>query len=224
MLEKLYNVIVEYNADIAICMTRDYDESGKNVIGYVNCPKEILELTNIESIKYMLDEKIYKGVCWGKLYKKELFYNLRFNSQTKICEDLELLYKVFYKSKKVVCIPEQLYDWRDRKDSVTKEKVSDKWNDEFRVCEEIIKFSQEKCPEIIEYARKRYIRINYTLICNNMKLQYYDNFNQLQNNLRKYKLNKKNLFPIKTRLKIFILIYFPWLYKEYVKIKNRVKG
>lgn len=220
MIETMYNEIKKENADICICGTNDVDENNGRILNASNSPKSKLILNNIESMKYILDEKVYNGVCWGKLYRKELFNNLQFNKQTRIAEDLELLYKIFFKSSKIVYIPDKLYNWLDRTTSVTKEQFNNKWMDEIRVCEEIISFSENNCPEILEYAKKRYIRINITLACkvieNNGSKK---DFKMLKNNVKKYKLKNKKMLGRKNNLRRIAILYMPFLIKLYGKIK-----
>lgn len=60
----------------------------------------------------------YYVVACGKLYKKECFNNLRFDTG-KIHEDEFILHKLFYEIKKIVCINDLLYEYRRTGSSIT---------------------------------------------------------------------------------------------------------
>lgn len=167
MIETIYNKIICENADIVICGVKSIDENNNVINQSINTKEN--KFNNVNAIKVMLDEKLFYSVCWAKLYKKKLFNNIKFNPKIRIAEDMDVLYRVLYKSNKIVQIPERLYNWTNRKDSVTKENDISKWQDEIDVCENIIKFCKENCKEIENYAIKRYIRINKTLILKNIK-------------------------------------------------------
>lgn len=219
MVEIMYYKIIEKNADIVICDTNNVDENGK--IYYKNIENEEMILDNVEALRYMLDEKIYNGVCWGKLYKRELFTAYKFNKDIKIAEDLEVLYKIFFYSNTIVYIPEKKYNWLVRKDSVTKENFNEKWIGEIKICEEIIKFIEKKCNDIMDYAIKRYIRINVTcainIIRNNGKKE---NLEYLQKNIKKYKIKNKKILENIDKVKIFLVLYLPWVAKIVMNLKK----
>ena len=177
---------------------------------------------NIEAIKEMLDEKLFNCVCWAKLYKKELFRNIKFNSKIRIAEDMDVLYRVFYKSNKIIQIPERLYNWTSRGDSVTKGNDMSKWQDEIDVCENIIKFCEENCNEIEDYAVKRYIRINLTLAVKNLKEKgSNENFEYLRNNLIKYNVRSNKVIDKKMKIRIYAIEKIHIIIKLAYKIKNR---
>ena len=169
----------------------------------------------------MLDEKLFNCVCWAKLYKKEVFSDIEFNAKIRIAEDMDVLYRVFYKSNKIIQIPERLYNWTSRGDSVTKGNDMSKWQDEIDVCENIIKFCEENCNEIEDYAVKRYIRINLTLSLNNLKENgTKENYNTLKKNLKKYDIEKNKAIRKKEKIKVKMIIYHPQVIKLLYKIKG----
>lgn len=222
MIEVMINQIINNNADICICGNSDVDEKG-NIINFtsLDANSKIFKMDNISALKCMLDEKPYNGVCWGKLYKRSLFNDLYFNRKIRIAEDLEVLYKVFYKAKQVVYIPDALYNYSINTTSVTHDLLSDKWLDEINVCDEIVKFSEEHCQEISDYAKKRYIRINFTLAERIFEHNYnMISLKEIKSNLKKYKLNNKNILNKNFKIKIFLIEYIPFVLKIYYKLKK----
>nr|WP_320057195.1 glycosyltransferase [uncultured Bacteroides sp.] len=115
MYETLLGLMVEYNADISMCShflefnnaTKANSDSG-----------EILVFNNKEAVSNLLDDTIIKNYLWEKLYKRELFIDIRFPiGQTY--EDMATQYRLFYNSKKTVSLSSPKYHYRIRKGSVT---------------------------------------------------------------------------------------------------------
>ena len=220
MIETMAKKIMKKNADIVICGVTDRDEENNIINQSLNKKENVFN--NIEAIKEMLDEKLFNCVCWAKLYKKELFRNIKFNSKIRIAEDMDVLYRVFYKSNKIIQIPERLYNWTSRGDSVTKGNDMSKWQDEIDVCENIIKFCEENCNEIEDYAVKRYIRINLTLAVKNLKEKgSNENFEYLRINLIKYNVRSNKVIDKKMKIRIYAIEKIHIIIKLAYKIKNR---
>ena len=220
MIERMYNVIEEKKADVVICGNKNIDENGK--ITNADIKNKELDMSGIDGLKGLLAEDIYNCVSWGKLYKKSVFSNNKFNCETKICEDLEVLYKIFYKCKKIVYIPDKLYVWLSRKDSVTKQKYNDLWRGEISICDKIVEFTRLNCPNITEYAIKRYIRVIlscFFIIEDNFD----DNFRELRLKLRKYKLKEKKLLSVRKRLFMYMVVVMPHITKIILKRRKMIK-
>lgn len=106
MYQKLYKKIKEYNADLAICGYNQVDEHTDRIIRNVCMP-----------IEGLIDKKdaimniCYKGsfvVVWNKIFKRELFKNLRFTFG-KVAEDLFIMYELFHKCARIVSVSENYY-------------------------------------------------------------------------------------------------------------------
>lgn len=221
MIETMYKTMKEDNADIIICGTKNVNENNEEIINENPIKKQKRIFNNILGIQYMLDEKLYTNVCWGKIYKKSLFDNNMFNENIKIAEDLDVLYKIFFKAQKIIYIPQKEYIWLDRNNSVTKERFNSKWRDEIKVCEDIIKFTQIKCNDITDYAIKRYIRINMTCAIDILKNGgKKEDLKDLQRNIKKYKISNKKILTNKEKVKIFCVSNFSSIVKYIIKIRN----
>ena len=76
--------------------------------------------TGREAVKDLLIfQKNIEIVTWNKLYKKELFHEVRF-PVGKICEDNLTTYKLLARAKKVVYLDLVLYRYFRRNNSITK--------------------------------------------------------------------------------------------------------
>lgn len=117
-LEKLYNNLIENNSDVSMCNPKMvYDDASKNKkintyffnkIELNKTPEKILGI-------------LAMPVVWNKLYKKEIILknNIKFPNYS-FCEDVEFLYKIFLYVNKVSKIEDDLYNYYQREDSVTK--------------------------------------------------------------------------------------------------------
>ena len=211
-IEKLYMQLMENNVDISIMGTKDF----KDDIQTIKESKPYRNILNKEqAIKELLIEKHFTCVIWGKLYKKELWNNIRFNPQTKIAEDFEVIYLLFKKVNRVnVNTKDLLYFYRIRTDSTIASKYNKDFENEIQLTEKIKEDILKNFPKIYKYAIKRYIRINITCI-----IKYYrenKNFKGVEHlieNIKKYKLKKYTKATLKDRIKLIIILYFSWILK-----------
>lgn len=109
MLEFLYNLAKQEDADIAVC------GSTKEVNGEIlpNCVfEEKLVMTPEEAVVTLLKRKKYNAAMPSKLLRKELFDQIRFKTEGKY-DDITVVYKYFAKAKRVVAhgLPKYCF-WR----------------------------------------------------------------------------------------------------------------
>ncbi|MBX4258632.1 glycosyltransferase [Clostridium estertheticum] len=116
MYESLYNAIIEHKADISVC-GRYIVEGDK--ITTISDSEKAQVFTRSEALsELVLDE--YSGMknfAWDKLYKKELFDDIRY-PEGKYYEDIFTTYKLFSKSNKIVDIKSPKYYYLLREDSI----------------------------------------------------------------------------------------------------------
>ena len=99
---KMYEILVgrleEKSADLAVCRVQDVFEIGEEEA--LSTEEKVETMTNVEALK-----SIYGNwgtdmvVAWNKLYKRELFEELRYN-EGKVHEDEFMIHKVLYNVKK----------------------------------------------------------------------------------------------------------------------------
>ena len=204
-VENLYRQCIDNCADMSICGIQDVTEK-KIKVKKSNKIKEILN--SEEALKELLNEKYYPCVVWAKMYKKEIFKNIRFNEKTKIAEDLEIIYKLIDQCNKIsVDTSKYLYNYRKRKTSVTNSKYNEAWENEIKICDQIINFIEKKYPNIKDFAIKRYIRINVSCIykiLNNK--QQHDKIKKLKANINKYEKKLYVNTNFKNIIKTFIAL------------------
>ena len=110
-LDVLYRSLVENNADFSMCCYEMVSETGEALSpppsydfrGGVFQGREVLRKWKYFPVIYI--------VPWNKLFKRELFSDMRF-PLNKCHEDNFVLYKIFYKSSIIVGVPRGLYYYR----------------------------------------------------------------------------------------------------------------
>lgn len=115
MYETLYNLLNKYQADISACA--HYIEYGTKTKAVFES-KEIITFNHKDAMMALIKDKIIRNYVWEKLYKRELFNNLRF-PVGKSFEDAALSYKIFYRANKTVLIQAPKYHYRIRSGSLT---------------------------------------------------------------------------------------------------------
>lgn len=120
MLNKLAKYLIKCNADIACCRyaSNEVPKSSREKI-------QLIEYESWTAINNILNDTGYKCFAWNKLYKANLFDGIRY-PEGELYEDIKTSYLLFKKAKHIVYIPEELYFYRNRKGSITKNKFKPK--------------------------------------------------------------------------------------------------
>ena len=120
-LEKMYSQIDSAKADIISCdfQKRPFDEKVP--------PKKALKSTEYKNVfdRFLNRKPKIVASVWGKLFKRETVKHLSF-ANAKVGSDLVYLYEALYLAKKAVYLPEKLYFYRTRPNSVTTSSFSEK--------------------------------------------------------------------------------------------------
>lgn len=119
MLEKLYAALKEHDADISICDFCRVDSDGNNYEdGQSNFHTCAGLATGKEVIQRLFEgDYTYYTVAWNKLYKREIFKNIRY-PYGRLNEDEFVVHRIFGACKKVVCLNDQLYYYLQRPDGI----------------------------------------------------------------------------------------------------------
>lgn len=119
-LNLLYSALTQADADVAICDYINFKEN--DVINYEKEKTEAFEEYNNIAI-FQKYEEVDLVVAWNKLYKKNIFANVRFPIG-KIHEDEGTHYKCLYQSKKTVVIKNVLYYYFFNDNGISKRPFS----------------------------------------------------------------------------------------------------
>ena len=109
MYEEMYNKAKELDLDMIACD-----------INIIYPDKEVVVSSNITDSTTNKDLMIDAyAAMWNKLYKREMIKDLKFSKGINLCEDVEFLYKVYSRVKRVGSINKPFYNYIQRPNSLT---------------------------------------------------------------------------------------------------------
>lgn len=194
-IEKMIYAIKKNDADIVQCQYIDEftNKSQKHI-----CKTEYKECNDETFISQMIPYWEYI-LIWNKLYKSELFNNVRFKSGHCI-DDEFFTYKVIMNSKKIYFLEEYLYHYRLRRSSAmgNTAKAKQRLNDQ-------VEFITERYPILVKkYPNLQAILLSHMLevLMSVMRNGSFDEeiYNYAKSNLQKY--TAKALFSTKINLSL----------------------
>ncbi len=173
MYKELIIFLENNNLDVACCNFYHIID-GKKYINNLDKNEELIINNNVDIIKeYLKDDKI-KNYVWQKVYKREIFNNIKF-PLGKNYEDIAISTKVCEKINKIGYISKPLYYYLHREGSISKSK-------DFKKIKDSINNSYER----YKYIKEKYKLLNKDNIIsmlNRIKIEYTEN-----------KITEKNTF------------------------------
>lgn len=166
--EELYKLLKQHNTDIAECdyvrINIDDYEKSQQIIENENLKFQQEEEinNNLESLRLMygaaLKPYVKKVVLWNKLYKKDLWKDIRFPAG-KLYEDERTIYKVYYKANKLVSTNKILHGYIQSNNSMMRRNMTRRMiEDTLETCVEPAEFFKEHNEiEMESKARRRYL-------------------------------------------------------------------
>ncbi len=229
MYQQLHKDITENKVDISICSFQKITESEAKNVGREN--NNIKIYNKKEALKALLTNELTSHP-WNKLYKKELFDNIRY-PEGKVMEDLATTYLLFEASNNI-CYRETEYYYYVQRDTSILHSITPKFIEQL---EEVIAFKSQymnsKYPELTKYVEielLNYIKIFYDdiMIANAKNLwnskKYKDYGKKYKELYKKYKneLLKRQVNTIK-RYECKLLYISRNIYYIYYKSKQIMK-
>lgn len=149
-ISMLYSLIKEYSADISM---------GKQ---YVHYPKKIIDTGSYKTLKMNAHETLEKMMysedvdvsAWAKLYKTELFDNIRF-PKGRLYEDSATTYKLIDKSQCIVLKSIPIYNYIIRNSSITNNAFAKQKMDLIVSTKEMTTYVSEKYPDLKDSCDRR---------------------------------------------------------------------
>jgi len=206
--EKLLNLLKSHDADFSMSGVQIIFENQQ----LVNSINEInIKSYDCKNLQYEFKVP-YLMTAWAKLYKKEIFNNIRY-PKGKLHEDEFIIHEILGESKKCVISNEPLYYYLQRDNSIMSTKS-----------EKNVQHILEAYTNRIEYLNEKYSynksqNYNYMLtllrnfylsrcLTKSSKNIIFEKFKEI------YKTTGKHTF------KIWLFRYFKWIYVVTLKLKN----
>ncbi|MDE7414474.1 MAG: glycosyltransferase [Muribaculaceae bacterium] len=198
-IEVLLSILKSRQAQISICGHKDFI-SLEDI--KPNKDLTIKEYSGAEAIKEILINGCFTTSAWAKLYRRDLFDNLRF-PVGRLYEDLPTTWQAFCKSEKVVFSPSQVYYYRQNPTSIMNSRFTHKKLDIIYAHESLLMGIRSKHPELVKFVKERFgtytsIQLFYALVSG---YSISDDLKQLRRCIRK---NWRNMvggtYPMKMKL------------------------
>nr|WP_263393889.1 glycosyltransferase [Streptococcus sp. Marseille-Q6470] len=218
MYETLYRHLRESNADLSMCGHYDvFHQIPEEQVSEI----QTWELSSEEAIKMVMEAKVLSVTAVNKLYKKELFNQLRFEVG-KIAEDAFIMIRLLDQCQKVVATNEKKYYYVHRENSITTQKFSLKFLNVIEAYEQNAKIVSDKYPNLKYQADTRICWAYFYVLDRLLKDEEYKD-EKLEIELIQYlKKNKRfilnnSLFNSKRKLSFMALLINKNLYKVILK-------
>lgn len=220
MYELLLKGINKYNADICHC---GYNRVEGNSIKPVSGTEKIYEQINTEALTCLLEGRLFVGSLCNKLFKKELFYNVKLDENLKINEDVLACFQLFLNAKNTVFIDSAKYNYCIYEEissccNIDKVKRS---NDCLYVAKTICKLS--KNLPIYKSAKNRYISVLFGeyrfYFCNNISSEMKNSLKTMLKACYKNKEISDKRIKNNTRM----ILYTPHIYKLIYKVYDKIR-
>lgn len=189
-IEKLYNCLSSTDTDCAVtALLFVYENSGLTKLRY-NKNGEHGVLSNIEAVNTMYyGDKFNVSVC-GKLFKKELFKNIRF-PEGITHEDAAIIYKVLHACKNISFIGEAKYFYLKRNDgNITSVTDLSKVKSVIGVTEDVVHYMKKNLAECYQSSIHNLVT-NQFAMCVKMSLdgkQLKKYYLHMKGNIKKYRM------------------------------------
>lgn len=153
MYEVLYNLLKQYNADVSIC---NFYTVSQEKIAIKNADNGIKEYNRIEILKEILLDNNIQSYAWNKLYKKELFNEIKYPVGKKY-EDIGTTFYLLEKCNKVVVTGKPEYYYINRQDSIVNNVTETTITDYIELIMQRYDYIEENIKELSSY-NKNYLK------------------------------------------------------------------
>jgi glycosyltransferase involved in cell wall biosynthesis len=160
MYELLYSKAVKANTDIVSCNIIFINREGR--FKNYNTSQKSLDLDRLSAMKELISNKHLTFSACNKLYKKELFNEVKFDEKT-IFEDMDISYRLIHISNSISYINYSLYFYRYNPQSTLRSNMSVRRLVEFQVKKKMYDFYSTFYSELSLLAYYQLFQIGFIL-------------------------------------------------------------
>lgn len=121
-------------------------------------------VSNEEIWKDIYESFFYPKVLWGKLYRKELWDNVRLKKGMIYSEDTYAMLEVFQNVRSLYSIQEPLYNYLQRGSGISQKLTTRIYEDYIKTLDFKYQIAQKTYPQFLELSGIEYIREAYILL------------------------------------------------------------
>lgn len=175
MYRQLLNVIESNNADIAACNFYKLHR-----VQYPENIDNIIILGREECLNNLAQSELFGGYIWNKLYKKELFKDVKFENMT-MAEDALVNCKIFLHINKLVYLTQPLYHYYANADSLTNSRYNINKLTEIVARKEMYELIMKNYPQVSSRFYARYMQaVIQHAVCIVENKQYLKEYKKLE--------------------------------------------
>ena len=152
--QHMFEKLVAPNATISICGLRKYHINGWEED---KAPDLLSEIPAAEALVMLMDDKHFEGFLWNKLFRSNLFHEIRLDANIHFLEDLLLVTQLFLKTDKIAYTSDILYYYVMRPTNAAS-RFNKKRLDEFKARRKIIELCKPVSAKATKIARYYYYR------------------------------------------------------------------
>ncbi len=208
-ISDLYDVLKESDSDISTCNHfQSFPNGSKKEVFDNGLPIGKYKILNgTESLAQLLYGKLCFGTCCCKLYKKEIFSDIRFPVYS-MGEDAFTMYYCFLKASKVAHLHKPNYYYLQHEASAMHNENAAKFYDYVMLSDSFISLVNSKYPELYLPAVNRLIENNFWVYMKMRKEpeRFKNELEHITANIKKYRkaaMLDKNV-ALRTRLACFL--------------------
>lgn len=149
MYEDLYNLMEEKQSDVCIC--NFYNVVGNNKV-LKNPNNGIQEYNKIDILREILVDSKIQSYAWNKLYKKELFDNIKYPVGKKY-EDIGTTFYILEKCNKIIVTGTPEYYYLNRDDSIVNNVNEKTITDYIELITERYDYIEKNLKELDQYNK-----------------------------------------------------------------------
>lgn len=145
MFEYLLHGARKYGADIAVCGRMEIFKDKKAFRGW----QEEKSLDRRTGLELLLENDVMQNYCADKLFRKSLWNGIVF-PEGRTFEDIAVMYRLFERAKKVICLPEARYNYIQRSGSIVADVSLENRLNHYQAARERYEDMKERWPELEE--------------------------------------------------------------------------
>ena len=133
----------EYGADIAVCSRTEIYPDRKVVRGW----DEDLFMSREDALALLLNNDTLQNYCCDKLFRAGLWERIVFPGSGTF-EDMAVMYRLFERAEKTVCLPESTYNYLQRPESIVHNISLENRLNHYKAAEKRYGEMRENWPEL----------------------------------------------------------------------------
>lgn len=224
LVSLLYDHITINNCDVSVCGTATF---GEGSMPYDNDPKESTKIiSNDSAIANLLYAKGMTNSVFGKMFKTNLFDNVRFSPEFSYAEDLDMTYRLFSMSRLVMTSSAKRYYYLKRGGSAMNSPFSKTKMDCLAVA---LKIQEDAKTKSVEQLRASELKIFTTALFLLGQITDSKSFKSEKDVCRKiingykFKVCKNANAKIQHRLYAFSAIFSVGLLTKFLLVKAKLE-